>query len=151
MKGIDNLINKEKINNTQIAINHLKVGSQSMIHIDLAVKALEKQMPKKVVNEDYCPICNTDGKDDNNVPGEYCPNCGQKLDWEKLIDLPCKIGDKVKATVCRPYNRHEAYIHGEVVAISEDKKIIRVLYNGCRTIDFYDTDFGKTVFVEEEK
>ena len=71
---------------------------------------------------------------------------------QKVTDtlLLCKIGDKIGATAYRPYNGHEVYIHGEVVGISEDKKVIRVLYNGCRTIDFYDTDFGKTVFIEEE-
>jgi hypothetical protein len=106
---------------------------------------------KKVNGLDCCPICDTYGKDEDGQAGDFCPNCGQELDWEKLIDSPCKIGDKVKATVCRPYNGHEAYIHGEVVAIFEDKKIIRVLYSGCKIIDFYYTDFGKTVFVEEEK
>lgn len=65
------------------------------------------------------------------------------------ILAPCKIGDKITATVFRPYNGHNATIHGEVIAMSADKKIVRVLYNSCRTIDFYDTDFGETVFVIE--
>jgi len=64
-------------------------------------------------------------------------------------NMPCKIGDMVKATVLRPYNGHEATIYGKVVAISENKKVIRVSYNSGRTIDFYDTDFGKTVFVQD--
>ncbi len=67
--------------------------------------------------------------------------------------LPCKIGDKVKAITVRSYNNHEVTIHGEVVGIfiTKDKKIIRVLYNAIRTIDFYDTDFDKTVFVIDGK
>lgn len=84
-----------------------------------------------------------------------CPSCLQQKDFIIIKDIPIsiipyKIGDKVKATVCRPYNGHEAYIHGEIVGISEDKKVIRVLYDGCRTIDFYDTDFGKTLFIEKK-
>lgn len=61
-----------------------------------------------------------------------------------------KIGDKVKATVFRPYNGHEATIHGEIVAISEDKKVIKVSDDFNRIIDFYDTDFGKTIFVQDD-
>jgi|GEM_PF-3314756 len=62
-----------------------------------------------------------------------------------------KIGDKVKAIVFRQYNGHEATIHGEIVAISEDKKVIKVSYDSDRFIDFYDTDFGKTVFVQDKE
>lgn len=63
-------------------------------------KALEKQIPKKVVkpkgalneyyHEEECPHCKTEfkvhvaGYRYKQVVGEthYCPNCGQKLDWE---------------------------------------------------------------------
>jgi len=46
-------------------------------------KALkEKNEPKKVNEDDCCPICHTYGKDDNEVAGDYCPECGQKLDWQ---------------------------------------------------------------------
>ena len=41
----------------------------------------EKNEPKKVNEDDCCPICHTYGKDDNGVAGDYCPECGQKLDW----------------------------------------------------------------------
>lgn len=65
------------------------------------------------------------------------------------VVLPCKVGDKVKATVLRPYNGNTATIHGEVIGIFiTDKIMIRVSYDSCRTIDFRDTDFGETVFVE---
>jgi len=46
------------------------------------IESLEKQIPKKINNLDCCPICNTYGKDDNGIEGEYCPNCGQRLDWD---------------------------------------------------------------------
>ena len=42
----------------------------------------EKAEPKKVDDDYCCPICHTYAKDDEGVAGEYCPNCGQNLDWE---------------------------------------------------------------------
>lgn len=57
--------------------------------INIAVKAIEKQIPKKAKNNDYyseierfigaCPLCNcyNVSDDDNN----YCYVCGQALDW----------------------------------------------------------------------
>lgn len=48
---------------------------------NMGIEALEKQIPKKVDSMNCCPICNTYGKDDNDVNGEYCSNCGQKLCW----------------------------------------------------------------------
>ena len=50
---------------------------------DLAIKALEKQIPKKPdFTEDkefaLCPRCNGKGLLDKQ---KYCDNCGQKLDW----------------------------------------------------------------------
>ena len=62
---------------------------------DMAINALEKQIPKKLEYEadgyadgelvyDYakCPICGHDFEYGINDWGcEYCPDCGQKLDW----------------------------------------------------------------------
>lgn len=62
----------------------------------MAIKALEKQIPKKPEYEadgyadgelvyDYakCPICGHDFEYGINDWGcEYCSDCGQKLDWE---------------------------------------------------------------------
>ena len=60
---------------------------------DMAIKALEKQIPKKPENKMYsfyphstllknkygkCPICKSD-----QVWDEYSANCGQKLDWSE--------------------------------------------------------------------
>lgn len=52
---------------------------------DLAIKALEKQIPKKPdFTEDkefaLCPCCNGNGLTDKQ---KYCDNCGQKLDWSE--------------------------------------------------------------------
>ncbi len=54
---------------------------------DIAIAALEKQIPKKPTGIahwnplnlafGYCPVCDTPV--DWNVP--YCPRCGQALDW----------------------------------------------------------------------
>lgn len=41
----------------------------------------DKNRAKRVDKDDCCPVCLTYGKDDNGVEGDYCPNCGQKLDW----------------------------------------------------------------------
>ena len=57
--------------------------------IDMAIQALEKQIPKKpvksenqvarYVNTYYCPICNL-GITGTNI-AKWCYHCGQKLDW----------------------------------------------------------------------
>ncbi len=58
-----------------------------------AIKALEKQIPKKPNNmksildfsgryyttKGNCPVCNREGLNRSSI---YCDECGQKLDWE---------------------------------------------------------------------
>lgn len=77
----------------------LKIGGE--IHsqvlrdaIDVAIQALEKQIPKKptydgdgyapdgtfVWDEWLCPCCGERYEVDYD-DYDYCPNCGQKLDW----------------------------------------------------------------------
>ena len=56
---------------------------------EMAINALEKQIPKKpiksenqvvrYVNTYYCPICNL-GITGTNI-AKWCYHCGQKLDW----------------------------------------------------------------------
>ena len=59
---------------------------------EMAIQALEKQIPKKPVNYDKhyykCPCCNEDLEIDNDMlfvydeePPKFCIKCGQKLDW----------------------------------------------------------------------
>ncbi len=50
--------------------------------------ALEKQIPKKPVVDEYtgiyfCPCCNcgTEDIEGNNWDDDYCRNCGQAIDW----------------------------------------------------------------------
>ena len=62
--------------------------------IQIAIQALEKQIPKKptyegdgyapdgtfVFDEWICPCCETRYEVDYD-DYDYCPNCGQKIDW----------------------------------------------------------------------
>lgn len=60
--------------------------------IDMAIEALEKQIPKKPLHMHknyYCPICKEDGWMlwDDAIPNDmdkYCGMCGQAIDWEDL-------------------------------------------------------------------
>lgn len=53
----------------------------------MAIEALEKQIPKKPIkseteNKCWCPSC--DDEDEMDIYGtEYCPYCGQALDWSE--------------------------------------------------------------------
>ena len=57
--------------------------------LELAILALEKQIPKKPLHMHknyYCPICKEDGWMlwDDAIPNdmdEYCGKCGQAIDW----------------------------------------------------------------------
>lgn len=54
---------------------------------ELAIGALEKQIPKKAIRERkerllfiYCPSC---GECISDESPSYCPDCGQAIDWEE--------------------------------------------------------------------
>lgn len=51
-----------------------------------AIQALEKQMPKKPQceydDECICPTCDKTIEDYDVRTIKYCPECGQKWDWE---------------------------------------------------------------------
>ena len=57
--------------------------------VNLALEALEKQIPKKPLHMHknyYCPICEEDGWMlwDDAIPNDmdkYCGKCGQAIDW----------------------------------------------------------------------
>ena len=53
------------------------------VAFEMAIKALEKQIPKKVVDDYYCPCCGTDALNqcDNDYMFEHCYHCGQAIDW----------------------------------------------------------------------
>ena len=46
-------------------------------------KAVEKQRKVKPKDGEYCPICHTFLKDEDDVPGFYCMNCGKAIDWSE--------------------------------------------------------------------
>ena len=50
--------------------------------LTISNKALEKQIPKKIVKHDKCPVCNNSQSTTwYYVGASYCEYCGQKLDW----------------------------------------------------------------------
>ena len=59
--------------------------------VNLALEALEKQIPKKPLHMHknyYCPICKEDGWMlwDDAIPNDtdkYCGMCGQAIDWKE--------------------------------------------------------------------
>ena len=64
------------------------------VAFDMAISALEKQIPKKLIAEGdgyadgsmvydsfYCPLC--DHRLEEDEVEDYCPNCGQKVCWEE--------------------------------------------------------------------
>ena len=58
---------------------------------EMAIKALEKQIPKKVqlrhirkfdgFDDGECPTCCNSVSRDCDGTDNFCPDCGQKLDW----------------------------------------------------------------------
>lgn len=60
-------------------------------YYETAIKALEKQLPKKPDIMDYilgdinfkCPTCKREYICEKGYEHFYCPNCGQRLDWSE--------------------------------------------------------------------
>ena len=51
--------------------------------LKMAIGALRKQEPMNLVN-DHCQYCGEDARNwTGDEPFNYCPNCGQKIDWEE--------------------------------------------------------------------
>ena len=63
--------------------------------VNLALEALDKQIPKKPLHMHknyYCPICKEDGWMlwDDAIPNDmdkYCGMCGQAIDWGGINDI----------------------------------------------------------------
>lgn len=86
------LVVGNRVNGGEKGIKRCEQHNES---IDMAIKALEKQIPKKPIRhavwEDFkCPACgsteirpyDTEYREyDKNCEFEYCSDCGQKLDW----------------------------------------------------------------------
>ena len=70
--------------------------------LEMAIKAIEKQIPKKpnfksydIWNgEYYCPACNNFLGFYHNKHNACCSNCGQKIDWNRSVlekQIPKKV------------------------------------------------------------
>ena len=88
--------NKEAIINLKVILSEIIECEESICYITdideeslrLAIKALEKQTPKKpIVNDDLqiaCPNCSaTLIYCLHNSEIDYCDKCGQRLDWSE--------------------------------------------------------------------
>lgn len=57
--------------------------------VDVAIEALAKQIPKKIVKgkdlfwEYQCPNANCDTQFTRHASYEFCPGCGQAIDWSE--------------------------------------------------------------------
>ena len=61
-------------------------GPLSTMAKEMSISALKKQIPKKPKTDGryvmhICPWCN----DFVKVSHNYCPNCGQELDWGEQV------------------------------------------------------------------
>ena len=87
---------EEVIKTIQVAIAEVEWNYplDYSIAFKTAIKALEKQIPKKPINEGYyyiCPCCRDDlGVSDDDIfiyelsMPKYCSNCGCVLDWSEV-------------------------------------------------------------------
>lgn len=86
-------IQEVKNNFVQNLAENAYINMCSSEEMNIAIKALEKQIPKKPIEKDigklkisdtaFCPICdNPVIKDEtDNYEQAYCCYCGQALDW----------------------------------------------------------------------
>ncbi|MBS7238192.1 MAG: hypothetical protein KIG40_06030 [Bacteroidaceae bacterium] len=87
---------EEAIKTIQVAIAEVEweYPLDYSIAFETAIEALEKQIPKKPINEEcyyICPRCRDDlGVSDDDIfiyelsMPKYCSNCGCKLDWTEV-------------------------------------------------------------------
>lgn len=91
------MTNKEVKNNfVQNLAENAYINMCSVEEINIAIKALEKQIPKKpdLIGDGYddngnliydtwiCPCCQTQYELDYD-DYKFCPNCGQAIDWSE--------------------------------------------------------------------
>ena len=75
-------------------IGQIIVGDCTKKALEMAIKALERQIPKKVIFEDdgdslLCPNCGLELMGSLSDPDHdpyYCFECGQALDWGESND-----------------------------------------------------------------
>ena len=85
-------IKEVRFNMSKIGLNNKSAKRVSEAK-NMAIQALEKQIPKKVVlrhirkydgfDDGECPTCGNSVLRDGFSNDVYCDNCGQKLDWSE--------------------------------------------------------------------
>ena len=86
---------EQEVKEIEVAIKHIEARNMSAKHLNMAIAALEKQIPKKIesaymsngIVAGYCPTCKGTVK---IIPtwlryakGKCCDWCGQRIDWSK--------------------------------------------------------------------
>ena len=87
------MTNEEAIKTIEVTIAEVEWNypMDYAIAFEMAVSALEKQIPKKIVTKgqfkQFCPNCNMELTylDDYYIK-THCCNCGQKLLWESVTE-----------------------------------------------------------------
>ena len=91
------MTNQEAIDELQYAINLIKQDGEDWIDerdipiLEMAIHALEKQIPTKVritTSTKRCSVCGRQLSGIGNIHPErnYCQGCGQAIDWRKSDD-----------------------------------------------------------------
>ena len=88
IKSIEALKNLRLFMKLEDKDNDVKFPYETYEAVDMAIKALEMQIPKKPItykdtNRADCPCCGATVRGIKNLFGDWCSNCGQKLDWSE--------------------------------------------------------------------
>ena len=89
------MIESEAIKNLKDILSECTESGEAVCYItdvdapalEMAIKALEKQIPKKPIENDTygeyykCPICNKYIVDNFGCGYKFCRECGQAIDW----------------------------------------------------------------------
>lgn len=82
----------------------------------------ERDTPKKVehspeVDDDMvvCPICSREFEIDYDEHCDYCPSCGQKLDWNEIEEILTKDEKEYLSAVIKPFRDRIIYIKKTIV------------------------------------
>ena len=79
----------ENLKSLKMSEDDSSVGKLKIQTYNIAIEALEKQIPKEPLNREdkseisygYCPCCNNIIDNWNDI--RYCGECGQAINWEE--------------------------------------------------------------------